>query len=105
VEDARANLRTRVVPVLQNRPALVEQLPWFLTVAVIAAGNGLTHNPFVRLAADGECVLYGALLVVNYRELALLPPWRRRFTGKVSGVFVIVIGVMLTAVACYQLFT
>ena len=90
---------------VQIRSTLISQLPWFLTVAVLAAGNGLTRNPYVRLAADAECVAYGLLLMINYRDLALLPPWRRRSVGRTTGLFIIVIGLMVSAGAFYQLFT
>jgi hypothetical protein len=86
------------------RQTLILQAPWFLVVAFVAVTNGLTGNGYSHLLGAGIVVAYGVMLITNFRGLAVRPPWRRPVTGRATGVFVFVIGLVLTVAAIVTIF-
>lgn len=83
---------------------LVLQAPWFFVVVLVAVANGLTGSGYAHLLGALAAVAYGLMLLTNFRGLAVRPPWRRPVTGRATGAFIFVIGVLLVVAAILTIF-
>lgn len=74
---------------------VVLQLPWILVVGCVAATSGLSSNGYVHLLGALVLVAYAGMLLADFRGVAQLPPWRRAATGRLTGMVILVMGVLL----------